>query len=113
MAVIGKIRQRSGLVITLIGISILAFILTDMLSGGSSFGGGQDQTIGVINGKEVQYPEFEEQYKIIEQNAQQQYGRLTPELQDIVRDQIWQSFFREHVLKEEYKKMHINGLIKL
>lgn len=108
MAVIGKIRQRSGLVITLIGISILAFILTDMLSGGSSFGGGQDQTIGVINGKEVQYPEFEEQYKIIEQNAQQQYGRLTPELQDIVRDQIWQSFFREHVLKEEYKKMHIN-----
>lgn len=109
MAVIGKIRERSGLVITLIGISILAFILTDMLSGGNSlFGDDQSQVVGEINGKKVQYAEFEQQYKVIEQNAQQQYGRLTPELQDIVRDQIWQSFFREHVLREEYKKMHIN-----
>lgn len=109
MAVIGKIRQRSGLVITLIGISILAFILTDMLSGGNSlFGGNQEQVVGKINGRKIQYAEFEEKYKVIEQNAQAQYGRLTPELQDIVRDQIWQSYFRDYVLQEEYEKMHIN-----
>lgn len=109
MAVIGKIRQRSGLVITLIGISILAFILTDMLSGGNSlFGGSQEQVVGVINGKKVQYAEFDQQVKQVEQNAQAQYGTLTPELKDIVRDQIWQSFFREHVLRKQYKEMHIN-----
>ncbi len=107
MAVIGKIRQRSGLVITLIGISILAFILTDMLSGGNSLFGNPEQIVGKINGEKVTFQEFDEQYKQIEQNAQAQYGQLTPQLQDIVRDQVWESFFREKVLKREYSRLNI------
>lgn len=107
MAVIGKIRQRSGLVITLIGISIVAFILTDMLSGGNSLFGSQEQIVGKINGEKVSYQEFDAQFKIIEQNAQAQYGNLSPELKDIVRDQVWESFFRNKVLKGEYDKLNI------
>ncbi len=107
MAVIGKIRQRSGLVITIIGISILAFILTDMLSGGNSLFGSREQVVGKINGEKIMYQVFDAQCKQVEQNAQAQYGRLSPELQDIIRDQVWESFFRDKVLKKEYEKMHI------
>ena len=56
MAIFEDIRRRSGLVIVLIGLSLLAFVLTDLLSsGGVLF---VDDSVGTINGKEVKIQEF-------------------------------------------------------
>lgn len=109
MAVIGKIRQRSGLVIALIGISILAFILTDMLSGNNSlFGGNQETIVGKMNGEKIQYAEFDQKYKEFEQNYQTQYGGLNPDMQVLIRDQVWENFFREKILVNQYNKLNIS-----
>ncbi|MFN5325123.1 MAG: SurA N-terminal domain-containing protein, partial [Bacteroidota bacterium] len=42
MAVIGKIRERAGLLIGIVGFSLVAFILGDLLTTNSSFISGQD-----------------------------------------------------------------------
>ncbi len=107
MAVIGKIRQRSGLVIGLIAISLLAFILTDAFSSNGSLFNNQEFVVGKMKGEKIQYADFDKKLKEYEQNAQRQYGQLSPDLQDIIRDQVWESFFRDIVLQKQYKKMHL------
>lgn len=107
MAVIGKIRQRSGLVIGLIALSLLAFILTDAFSNNSSLFNNQEFIVGKMKGEKIQYADFDKKVKEYEQNAQRQYGQLSPELQDMIRDQVWETFFRDIVLQKQYKKMHL------
>ena len=102
MAVIGKIRQRSGLVIGLIAISLLAFILTDAFSSNGSLFNNQEFVVGKMKGEKIQYADFDKKLKEYEQNAQRQYGQLSPDLQDIIRDQVWESFFRDIVLQKHY-----------
>jgi len=56
MAVLSKIRQRSLLLIVVIGFCLFAFIIGDLLSNG---GFNQMSTdVGSINGKDVPFEEF-------------------------------------------------------
>jgi peptidyl-prolyl cis-trans isomerase D len=55
--VINKIRQRAGLVIILIGISLAAFIFTDLLRSIPMFGG-PDNTVAQVWGKKLDYTDF-------------------------------------------------------
>ncbi|QYJ69409.1 peptidylprolyl isomerase [Flavobacterium litorale] len=55
MAVLSKIRQRSLLLILVIGFSLLAFIVTDLIGNG---GFGVTKNIGSVNGKDIPVQEF-------------------------------------------------------
>lgn len=55
MAIIGKIRSKAGLLIGIIGLSLVAFILGDLLTSNRSFIQGNTTTAGVIGGKENFY----------------------------------------------------------
>ncbi len=58
MATLERIRQRSGLLIIIIGLAMLAFILTDLLGSGQSILRGQESTIVEVNGTAIDINEF-------------------------------------------------------
>ena len=67
MAVIGTLRKRAGIVIIFIGLSMVLFLLTDMIqSSGNIFG--RDTVVGVVKGEEIEYKDFVNKIKKLEKN---------------------------------------------
>ena len=58
MATLERIRQRSGVLLIVIGLAMLAFILTDLFSSGNSVLQGDINVVGEINGVEIDAREF-------------------------------------------------------
>ena len=56
MAVLQKIRQRSLLLILVIGFCLLAFIIGDLINSGGI--GSTSKDIGSINGKNISFDDF-------------------------------------------------------
>ena len=76
MATLQKIRTRAGLLVAIvIGISLGAFILGDMLQSSSSIFQRKQMEIGEINGESIQYPDFQKKVEelgtIYKNNSQQ------------------------------------------
>jgi parvulin-like peptidyl-prolyl isomerase len=67
MATLERIRQRSGLLIAIIGVAMLAFILTDLLGNGQSILRGQQSVVVEINGEAVEIQEFS---KLLEERTE-------------------------------------------
>ena len=59
MAVIGKIRSQSGLLIAVIGIAMGLFVLGDLLGTGSGLVNQAETDVAEIRGNMVSYVEFE------------------------------------------------------
>jgi len=94
MATLQTIRTKAGLLVAIvIGISLAAFILGDLLRGGSSIIQGDQLEIGEVEGESVKYPEFqqkvEELGEIYKMNTQQ--NQLDEETWVQVRQQTWEN----------------------
>lgn len=113
MAVIGYIRKHSAIAVTLVGISLVAFLvgpdLIDWASNvlGYSRGPASVREIGSINGQSVSVVEFEgitlknvEQTKINQQKAD-----LTSEEIFTIKDQTWTQKVNEVIMEEEYSNL--------
>lgn len=97
MAVIGKIRERSGLLLVVIGGALAAFILTDLFSGRG--GGPQDQVLGVVGGEEISLREFETRVGEELDSYRNDFGQqVTQQMTDQVRGTVWNEMVRERVL---------------
>lgn len=108
MATLQTIRTRAGLLIAIIiGISLAAFILGDLLQSGSSIMNKNHMKIGEINGETIQYPEFqrkvEELGEIYKQNTQQ--SQLDENSWVQVREQTWQTTVQNIVMSDVYKDL--------
>lgn len=100
MATLERIRQRSGILIIVIGLAMLAFILTDLLgSGGILFN--DQSTIGKVDGKKISREEFA--YKVEELKASNpQYAQLSNKQ---LADFVWNNMLREEIMGKEYAKL--------
>jgi peptidyl-prolyl cis-trans isomerase D len=56
MAVLSKIRQRSGLLIIVIGFCLFAFIIGDLFH--ANLFGGQPKNVGSVNGEDITFEDF-------------------------------------------------------
>ena len=106
MAVIGKIRKHSGLLIVIIGVALAAFVLGDFSKTKSQ----RPNTIGEVNGEKLSYTEFS---TLVEQNIeyqkqQQRKQSLTPSESFYVREQTWNQFVNETLLGEEFDKLGLS-----
>ncbi|MES1216802.1 MAG: SurA N-terminal domain-containing protein [Bacteroidota bacterium] len=109
MSVIQTIRDRGGLISAiLIAISLLGFILMDAFTGRSNMFGGTSTTLGTVNGKKIDYIEFNKRY-IAEQDARQKQGYP---MDDQGRQQVNESIWNQEVTKilgdEEFEKLGIS-----
>jgi peptidyl-prolyl cis-trans isomerase D len=107
MAVIGKIRSYSGLLIAVIGIALAAFVLGDFMGYGPS--GSQNLDVGSVGRKRIIYPDFEERVAQALENWRNQTGNQNPGQRETfqVRQQVWEQMVREILLAEEFDKLGI------
>jgi peptidyl-prolyl cis-trans isomerase D len=109
MAVIGKIRNQAGLIIGLIGLSLVAFILGDLLKSNSSFLQGSGTDVAVIAGEKISIQEFEQSVQQMTDTYKQNSNVETVDqaTSDMLREQAWNQLLREKIMNREFDKMNI------
>jgi peptidyl-prolyl cis-trans isomerase D len=109
MSVLENLRKRSGLLVTIVGLALFAFVLTGLFERGSSFFGGSDKNIGEIAGKAIEYPAFNARVQDAIENSKRSSGKTTldeNETEQIVQ-QTWNQFVNQEVMLKEYEKLGI------
>ena len=104
MAILGKIRQRVGLLIFVIAGAILAFILMDVTS--SSQGSGADpNVIGTIDGEKVNMIEYNGLIENITNNYQNSGLKVDDRTRMQIREQAWNQHVENKLAEKEFKKL--------
>ncbi|MDC0249714.1 peptidylprolyl isomerase [Flavobacteriales bacterium] len=109
MATLERIRNRSGLLLAVIGLAMLAFILTDFMSSLGSGGGGSIY-VGEVLGEDVMRQDYELKVEegINNWKSQNQQSLLTQTIIGQIRSQIWNQYVRDLVMNNEYEKLGID-----
>ncbi|MAW21203.1 MAG: hypothetical protein CMD16_02265 [Flavobacteriales bacterium] len=109
MATLQKIRNKSWLLLAVIGIAMLAFILGDLFKSTNS-SGGNGLYVGNVLGEDVLRQVFEQKVDegIENWKNQNQTTVLTQTTIGQIRSQIWEQYVRDLVMEEEYAKLGIN-----
>ena len=109
MATLGKIRNRSGLLLTVIGVAMLAFILGDFMSSLGSGGGGSIY-VGEVLGEDVMRKAYEVKVEegIENWKSQNQQGVLNQTTTAQIRSQIWDQYVRDLIMNNEFGKLGID-----
>ncbi len=93
MAVLQKIRERSGLLIGVIGFCILAFVAGDLLSGGLDF---NSRDVGEVNGVSISAIDYSNKIQNLEQSGRGKGAQL--------HNQVWQNEVRTILFNEQLDK---------
>ena len=103
MAIIGKIRKHSGLVVIIVGVAIAAFVIGDFSK--KRVKGTND--IGVVNGESIPYTEFNAKVeKNLEiQKANSGNDKVTDQETYQLRQSTWTSSVKELLMGEEYSEL--------
>lgn len=109
MAVIGKIRQKAGLLIGIVGFSLVAFILGDLLTSNRSFISGSDNSVAQIGGKKIEVLEFESRVKQMEENYKLNTGNesIDQATLESLREQAWTEMLNDYIMDPQYNKLGI------
>jgi len=108
MAVIGKIRSYSGLLIAIIGIALAAFVLGDF------FGKGRNQQrafdVGKVGKTKISYRDFEQKVEERTESWKQQTQNPNVGARESfqIRQQVWNDMLREVIIGGEIEKLGIN-----
>ncbi len=110
MAVIGKIRQRSGLLIFLIGLSIVGFLIMDATNSQGSLLKGRKDYVGKVNGEKISYNEFTAKYEENIKNAEEQLrGQpMADDQRNYMRTQTWNELVNDIIFKKAYDALGVN-----
>lgn len=93
MALIGEIRRRSWILIVMIALGLGGFLVMDMVNANQGPGGVSQQSIGSINGKEIDQRAYNIKYSIkYNRSAASQYQN---------RAALWQWYVEDHLISEE------------
>jgi len=108
MATLGNIRKRSGLLLAVIGIAMLAFILGDFMQS-QRVGGSSQIIIGEIEGEKVMPQDFqnkvEEQIEI--QGSQNPNFSINEATRGQIRNQVWNQLIRDILMNNQYNTLGI------
>jgi peptidyl-prolyl cis-trans isomerase D len=103
-------RMRDSMPLILFGL-LIAFLITIVFEWGMDYlgmRGGQNDTIGNINGHKVTYKEYSDVLKSLTDNAKAQSGREVDEEQmPAYRNQAWTSLVNDRLINEEIKRLGI------
>lgn len=110
MAVISKIRQKSILLLIVLGVALLGFILGSDFISGRGNNGQPEQFIAEVDGKDIHGRSFsnlvEEQIEMYKENAQ--VSTVPDQVRDQIRDQVWNDMIQEQVLIAKAKEAGVD-----
>jgi peptidyl-prolyl cis-trans isomerase D len=105
MSVIQSIRDKyARWAVVAIALALLGFILMDAFAGGNVFGG-NSTTLGKINGKEIDYLDFERKVKTQEDMYRQQGYDMGDAGRQQVIESVWNAEVMEVVLNEQFDEL--------
>ena len=106
MAAIERIRRRSGLLIAIIGIALLAFVLQDLFQ---SQGRNREYNIAVVDGEKIPYQDFEAQR---EKNLDNRRSNSNNNLSSAETYSIYNStldeMIKQNIMTKEYEAVGMN-----
>lgn len=107
MALIKKIRQRTGLAVGVIAVGLIFFVVGgDLLGPNSVILGNSGTTVGEIAGEKISYEEYMQRIEQAKLSYQQNTGRNPSENElNSIREQAWQALIVERVFSEQYKEL--------
>lgn len=109
MALIGKIRQKTGLLLGFIGVSLLIFLVQEALSSNNSMGG-TVKSLGKINGKKVDAAEYFDEVA----NYENRLKTLNPQFEMnesnslAIREEVWNNIAFDNILGKTIKKLGLS-----
>lgn len=109
MSIIQDIRDKyAKLTVVLIALALVGFILTDYFSGQSrGMSGGPSSTIGVVNGKKINFDDFSRKVTQAEESMKAQ-GYPAQMASQQALEQAWNQEISQILLAEEFEKLGIN-----
>lgn len=107
MALIKKIRQRTGLAIGVIAVGLIFFLVGgDILSPNSTLLGGKSNDVGEIAGESISYEEYIQKIEETKFSFQQNSGRTPSEAEmNSIREQAWRALIIERVFETQYEAL--------
>ncbi|PRY89298.1 peptidylprolyl isomerase [Mongoliibacter ruber] len=107
MALIKKIRQKTGLAIGVIAVGLIFFLVGgDILSPNSTLLGGASNKVGEIAGESISYEEYVRKIEEIKFQFQQNTGRTPSENEmNSIREQAWQALIVDKVFDSQFEEL--------
>jgi peptidyl-prolyl cis-trans isomerase D len=100
MSILQTIRDKGAIISAfVIGLALLGFILMDAFSGRTGMGG-NDTTIGSINGREIDYIDFQKKVQAQEEGARQQ--GMTPEQ---LQENVWNGEVMQVLMDDQFEEL--------
>ncbi|HCC50741.1 MAG TPA: peptidylprolyl isomerase, partial [Porphyromonadaceae bacterium] len=113
MATLEKIRKKAGLLVTVVGIALFAFIIGDLLNSGSSFLNRNQNNVVVVNGNAVDYQDYMARENELTEVYQIQMGTstLNENYTNQIRQVVYEDIIMENILEPRLEKlgMHITS----
>jgi peptidyl-prolyl cis-trans isomerase D len=111
MAVLEKLRVRAGLLLAIIiGLALLAFVLSDLLDSSGSLFTRSKYEIAEVSGKSVPYTEYENKVKKLEDIQKLQTGQMSVDEQtmDQIRTVTWDNMIQDMILDKQYDRLGVD-----
>ncbi|MGN0226857.1 MAG: SurA N-terminal domain-containing protein [Paludibacteraceae bacterium] len=107
MASLQKIRNHGALLITIVGLAMLAFILGDFLNSGSSFFNRSRENVGVVEGKNIHYTEYEAAKEQLTEVYKIETGRtdFDEDMHTQIRNQVWNMLVMDYTLRAQAEEI--------
>ena len=107
MAILGKIRSHGIILLIVVGIALLAFVVGDGLSQGSTWLNKSKNVVVKVDGESIEYPAYQ---ALIEQlsdvyKIQNNTNQLSEETNAQIRSQVLENYIIEKLIYSEAKKM--------
>jgi peptidyl-prolyl cis-trans isomerase D len=113
MSVIQDIRDKyAKWAVVAIALSLIGFILMDAFTGRSNIFGNSSTTVGKINGKSIDYVDFEKKVKNQEEMARQQGQDRGPEGRKEYIDNVWNEEVSTKLVTDETDELGIRVTVK-
>lgn len=111
MATLQKLRNKGGVLIaTVIGLSLVAFILSDFLNSGKTLFSQSENVVGEIAGESISYPDYMTLVNKIEENQKANSRQSSiPEAQmEQIREYAWRMLVEKNTVEKEIAKVGVS-----
>ncbi len=108
MSIIQRIRDKAAWFLFIaIGVSLLGFLVQDAFVGKTGRGlfGGNNTTVGEINGKKIDVIEYNQKVKQMEDQYQQMGYPMNDMMRQSVRENAWTQIISENNINDEVAKL--------
>lgn len=102
MAIIGKIRSKSGLVIGFVAVALVLFVLSDFLTNKNGGQDPNDMVAGEVFGEDIKLLDYNQQSQAaIDQARQNAPDQYTEDMGDRLREEVWNQMVNRMIFDKE------------